>query len=136
MLLETKRHAESIVKNYDSIDKESLDQKAKSFRNICIDFIDHIKRSLSLYDKYKSPYYLTVISTTNFIQRMKFDQGTHINGQTKEFEISKRLHIIRNLSVRIYIRNSLTNLSFEMLVSTIPIITYAALIAAISNYEE
>lgn len=138
MLLETKRHAESIVKNYDDrINKESLNQdEEKSFRNICIDFINEIDRRLSLYDKYKSAYYLAIISTTSFIGRLKFNQGTYTNEQTKElFETSKRLHIVRNISVRIYIRNSLTELSSEMLISTVPIITYAAVISAISNYE-
>lgn len=138
MLLETKRHAESIVKKYDnSINKESLNQKEeKSFMNVCIDFINEIDHRLSLYDKYKSPYYLAIISTTNFIEKMKFNQGTYTNEQTKElFETSKRLHIVRNISVSIYIRNSLTKLSFEMLISTVPIIIFAAVISAISNYD-
>ncbi len=136
MLIESKSHAESIVKNYDN-NNESLNQNEKSFRNICLDFIKAINHKLSLYDKYKSPYYLASISTTDFVEKMKFNQGTYSNEQTKElFEISKRLHIIRNISVRIHIRSSLTKLSFEMLVSTIPIITFAAIIAAISNYGE
>ena len=140
MLLESKKQAESIVRNYGNgskNNKRSLNQKEKSFRNVCIDFINEIDHRISLYDKYKSPYYLVVISTTNFVEKMKFNQGTYSNEQTKElFETSKRLHVVRNISVRIYIRNSLTRLSFEMLISTIPIITFAAIIAAISNYGE
>lgn len=139
MLLDSKKRAESIVKNYDNNNnnKKSLNQKEKHFRNVCIDFINEIERRLSLYDKYKSPYYLVSISTTDFVEKMKFNQGTYTNEQTKElFETSKRLHVVRNISVRIYIRNSLTKLSFEMLISTIPIITFAAVISAISNYGE
>jgi hypothetical protein len=141
MLIETKNRAESIVKNYDEKNNnnnyELLNQKEKSFRNICVDFIKAIDHKLTLYDKYKSSYYLVSISTTDFVERMKFNQGTYSNEQAKElFEISKKLHIVRNISVRIHIRNSLTKLSFEMLVSTIPIIAFAAIIAAISNYGE
>jgi hypothetical protein len=137
MLLESKSYAKSQLNNYDNNKKELSDQQDKNFRNICIDFINEVDRSLSLYEKYKSPYYLVIISTTDFVERMRFNEFIYNNEQTKElFDISKRLHIIRNISVRIYIRNSLTKLSFEMLISTIPIITFAAIIAAISNYGE
>ncbi|MDQ3853773.1 MAG: hypothetical protein M3299_13165 [Thermoproteota archaeon] len=137
MLLESKNYAESIIKNYDNRKKELSNEQGNNFRNICIDFINEVERSLSLYEKYKSPYYLVIISTTDFVERMRFNQFTYNNERTKElFDISKRLHILRNISVRIYIRNSLTKLSFEMLMSTIPIITFAAIIAAISNYGE
>ncbi len=139
MLLETKRHAESIVKDYTnnkgSPDKEK--EEEENFMSICRDFIDAINHKLSLYNRYKNAYYLASISTTNFVEKMRFNQGTYSNEQTKElFEISKQLHIVRNISVRIYIRNSLTRLSFEILISTIPIITFAAIIAAISNYGD
>jgi hypothetical protein len=139
MLLESKSRAKSIVRTHDSISKEQLNRndEKKSFMNICKDFINEIDYRLSLYDKYKSPYYLVAIPTTYFVEKMKFDQGTYANEETKElFETSKRLHIIRNISARIYIRNSLTKLSFEMLISTIPIITFAAIISAISNYDQ
>lgn len=137
MLLESKNSAESMLKNYDNSKKELSNQHEKNFRNMCLDFINEVERSISLYEKYKSPYYLVIISTTNFVEKMRFNEFTYNNEQTKElFDISKRLHIIRNISVRIYIRNSLTKLSFEMLISTIPIITFAAIIAAISNYGE
>jgi hypothetical protein len=137
MLQESKNYAESVLKNYDSTKKEFSNKQVNNFRNICTDFIKEIGRRLSLYEKYKNPYYLVIISTTDFVERMRFNQVTHSNEQTKAlFDISKRLHIIRNISVRIYIRNSLTKLSFEMLMSTIPIITFVAIISAISNYEQ
>jgi hypothetical protein len=137
MLLESKNYAESIVKNYDNHKKELSSDKGKNFRDTCIDFINEVERSLFLYEKYKTAYYLVIISTTDFVERMRFDQFTYSSEQTKGlFDILKRLHIIRNISVRTYIRNSLTSLSFEMLISTIPIITFAAVISAISNYGE
>ncbi|MDQ3852476.1 MAG: hypothetical protein M3299_06550 [Thermoproteota archaeon] len=138
MLIESKRQAESIVRNNDGISNGQLNHNdGKSLRSICRDFIKEIDYRLSLYDKHKSPYYLVVVSTTYFVQKMKFNQGTYTNEETKElFETSKRLHVIRNISARIYIRNSLTKLSFEMLISTIPIITFAAIISAISNYDQ
>lgn len=139
MLLESKSRAKSIVRIHDSMSNEqsSRNDERKSLMNICKDFINEIDYRLSLYDKYKSPYYLVGISTTYFVEKMKFDEGTYANEQTKElFETSKRLHIIRNISARIYIRNSLTKLSFEMLISTIPIITFAAIISAISSYDQ
>ncbi len=138
MLIESKSRAEAIAKNHDSDDnKESQNDQEKRFRNICIDFIKEIELRLSSYKKYKNPYFLVVISSTSFIQRMKFNSSTNTNEQTKQlFEVSKRLHIVRNISARIYIRNSLTKLSFEMVVSTIPIITLSAIISAISNYGD
>lgn len=137
MLLESRRHAESIAKNYDSSNNKSLNAKERNFRSLCIEFVDEIDHRLSLYHKYKNPYHLIVISTTRFVEKMKFDEGTYTNKQNQElFETSKRLHVVRNISVRIYIRNSLTKLSFEILISTIPIITFAAIVAAISNYGQ
>lgn len=139
MLQESKRSAESIVKkNYDSSRKQELsNQQEKNFKEICIDFLNEIEKTLSSYEKYKSPYYLVIIATTGFVERMRFNEVTYSNEQTKElFDIAKKLHIIRNISVRIFIRNSLTELSTEMLISTIPIITFTAIIASISNYEQ
>ncbi len=138
MLLETKHFAESIVKNNDiSKMQETSKGQEKSFRNICTELISEVEKRVSLYDKYRSPYYLVITSTTGYVERIKFNQITYSNEQAKEiFDVLKRLHILRNISVRIYIRNSLTKLSYEMLMSTIPIITFAAIIASISNYEQ
>jgi hypothetical protein len=139
MLQESRRYAESIVKkNYDDSRKQELsNQQEKNFKDICIDFLKEIEKTLSSYEKYKSPYYLVIIGTTGFVERMRFNEVTYSNEQMKQlFNISKKLHIIRNISVRIFIRNSLTELSTEMLISTIPIITFTAIISSISNYEQ
>lgn len=139
LLQESRRYAESIVnKNYDSSRKQELsNQQEKNFKDICTDFLNAIEKRLSLYEKYKSPFYLVIIATTGFVERMRFNEVSYSNEQTKQlFDISKKLHIIRNISVRIFIRNSLTELSIEMLISTIPIITFTAIISSISNYEQ
>ncbi len=139
MLQESRRYAESIVKKkYDSSRKQELsNQQEKNFKDICIDFLNAIEKRLSQYEKYKSPYYLVIIATTGFVEKMRFNEVTYSNEQTKQlFDILKKLHIIRNISVRIFIRNSLTELSIEMLISTIPIITFTAIISSISNYEQ
>lgn len=139
MLQECRRYAESIVKkNYDNSRKQELsNQQEKNFKEICTDLLNAIEKRLSQYEKYKSPYYLVIIATTGFVERMRFNEVTYSNEQTKQlFDILKKLHIIRNISVRIFIRNSLTELSIEMLISTIPIITFTAIISSISNYEQ
>jgi hypothetical protein len=47
----------------------------------------------------------------------------------------KNLHILRNISSKIYLRNLLSNLTYELLVATIPIIAFIGVISSISNYE-
>ncbi|HEX7257296.1 MAG TPA: hypothetical protein VF242_04485 [Nitrososphaeraceae archaeon] len=51
------------------------------------------------------------------------------------YESIKRLHVYRNICSRISIRHSLTNLSYELLVSSIPIIAFIGAIASISDYN-
>jgi hypothetical protein len=40
-----------------------------------------------------------------------------------------------NYSSKIYLRNLLSNLTYELLVATIPIIAFIGVISSISNYE-
>ena len=90
ILLESKSYAESVLKNYDNSKKELSNQHEQNFRNILLDFINEVERSLSLYEKYKNPHYLVIISTTDFVERMRFNQFTFNNEQTKElFDIPK-----------------------------------------------
>jgi hypothetical protein len=51
------------------------------------------------------------------------------------YESIKRLRIFRNICSRISIRHSLTNLTYELLVSSIPIIAFIGAIASISDYN-
>ncbi len=76
-----------------------------------------------------------MLSTTIHIQNMRFNNHAN-NENTKEFyETFQRLHLLKSITYKIFIRNILTDLSYEMLASAIPIITLIGIIASISNYE-
>lgn len=131
MLVATKKQAESLVNHI----RNQQPTNDNSRQEIFSDFISQMSRKLQMYAKYKSSFFLVSISTTAFIERMRFSSDFEKSKQAEEFfETAKRLHVIRNISVRIFIRNMLTRLSFDMLVFTIPIIVFAAIISAISNY--
>jgi hypothetical protein len=51
------------------------------------------------------------------------------------YNLIKNLHVLRNISSKIYLRNLLSNLTYELLVATIPIIAFIGVISSISNYE-
>ena len=51
------------------------------------------------------------------------------------YNLMKSLHVIRNIGSNIFIRNSLNNLSFKLLVFTIPIIVFIGSIVSISYYD-
>jgi len=104
-------------------------------QNVYKKFIGHIDCKLEMYRKHKSAFFLVSISTTAFVQHLRFAPHFNKSNQTEDlFETAKRLHVMRNIATRIFIRNSLTKLSLEMLAFTIPIIAFAAIISAISNY--
>lgn len=128
MLKATKRQAEIAV--------NTVQNEVDYSRQVYLDFANKIQSKLTMHDKYHSPFFLVSISTTNFVEWMKFYSHIHDDEQKEElFETAKRLHILRNIGVRIFIRNALTKLSYEMLAFTIPIIAFASIISAISNYE-
>lgn len=132
MLVATKKEAEFLVNDI----RNQQPTNDNSQKEILSNFISQMRRKLQMYAKYKSPFFLVSISTTAFIERMRFSSDFEKSKQAQEFfETAKRLHVMRNISVRIFIRNMLTRLSFEMLVFTIPIIVFAAIISAISNYD-
>ncbi len=72
---------------------------------------------------------------SNFYNDCHIDENKKSSTMLTLYENIKKLHIIRNIGVRIYIRNLLANLSYEMLIFTIPVMVYIATISAISNYE-
>lgn len=121
-----------------SDDEKDEPVSKREFIQICKSMEKRITTKLNLYqENERNPYYLISIPSTNFIQELKFISFTFVNEKTKAlFENVKKLHILRNIGVRIYLRNMLANLSYEMLILTIPVIAYVALIAAISNYED
>lgn len=47
----------------------------------------------------------------------------------------KRLYVLKSIGYSIFIRNVLADLSKELLISLIPVITFIGLIASFSNYE-
>ena len=51
------------------------------------------------------------------------------------YESLKRLHVLKSIGYSIFIRNMLADLSKELLISSIPVITFIGLIASISNFE-
>lgn len=114
-------------------DNESSTEQEK-FTKICKSIFEECNSKLSTYNKTKSVYNLLTISTTEYIQKMRFSGYSSKNN--KEFyQIFQKLHLLKSICYRIYIRNMLTDLSYELLASTIPIITFIGLISSISNYE-
>ena len=94
---------------------------------------------LSLYKKTHHIFSVIAISTTGFIQRLNFsmDSDKEDNDTKAEavYESLKRLHVLKSIGYSIFIRNMLADLSKELLISSIPVITFIGLIASISNYE-
>ena len=125
-----------------------IKDKAKSFKDDKVtsvnnDFKEHCESiyqecssKLSKYDKTKNIYILLILSTTKYIQNFKFKDYLKNSDEKKFFEIFQRAHILKSISYRIYIRNMLTGLTFDMLASAVPIITLIGLIASISDYKQ
>ncbi|WP_458745991.1 hypothetical protein [Candidatus Nitrosocosmicus sp. T] len=91
---------------------------------------------LSLYKKTPHIFSVIVISTTGFIQRLNFSMNSDKEDNAKAvYESLKRLHVLKSIGYSIFIRNMLADLSKELLISSIPVITFIGLIASISNYE-
>lgn len=131
MIKISKYFAESLVIKNTS-DNLILDLKTmKLLKN----FIDQANSLLLANKKFKSSYALLLIPTTYYIQELNFNVKS--NERINEFfNIIKSLHLIRNISSEIYIRNTLTNLSTDLLISIIPILVLTTAISSISNYEQ
>lgn len=131
MIKISKYFAESLVIKNTS-DNLILDLKTtKLLKN----FIDQANSLLLANKKFRSSYALLLIPTTYYIQELNFNvkSNEHIN---EFFNIIKSLNLIRNISSEIYIRNTLTNLSTDLLISIIPILVLTTAISSISNYEQ
>ena len=134
MIIVAKNHAQEVVRNSNN---NNDGKENNELRKLSDGFIKEAEYRLSLYNKYKSPYNLITISTTYFVQKMRFASGTYANEKThKLYETIKHLHVLRSICQRIYIRDTVATLSYELLISTIPIITFIAAISSISNYEQ
>jgi hypothetical protein len=98
-------------------------------------FTECISR-LSLYKKTKHIFSLITISSTGFIQRLNFSVNIDKDDNAKAvYESLKRLHVLKSIGYSIFIRNTLAELSKELLISSIPVITFVGLIASVSSYE-
>jgi hypothetical protein len=132
MMINIKNQTESIL-NSTSKSDDNL-SRLRVYRDI----INQIDNSIAAYTKHKSPFFLVSISTTAFVEKMRFASLNLGSEKTEQeetlFEATKSLHVIRNIGARIFIRNLLTKLSIDMLIFTIPIVIFAAIISAISNY--
>ena len=134
MIIVAKNHAQEVVRNSNN---NNDGKENNELQKLSDGFIKEAEYRLSLYNKYKSPYNLITISTTYFIEKMRFASGTYANDKSHQlYETIKHLHVLRSICQRIYIRDTVATLSYELLVSTIPIIAFIAAISSISNYEQ
>lgn len=108
----------------------------KRLVNIYDNIVTECESRLSLYKKTQHIFSLITISTTEFIERLSFSTNTEKEDNAKAvYESLKRLHVLTSIGYSIFIRNTLADLSKELLISSIPVITFIGLIASISNYE-
>lgn len=127
------KEIETCPANFNKID----DMDKRGFYDICKKIVQEYDKRLSLYKKTKSSYNLIRISTISYIYRLQFNSLVDNNNEATEFfENFKRVHILKGICYRIYLRNSLADLSYELLISTIPIIGFVGIIASISNYND
>lgn len=121
--------------NNNRIERENNDEE--ELLNLTNKFIKEADYRLSLYNKNKTPYNLISISTPYFVEKMRFSFTIHKNEETYCFsETIKRLQVLKGICQRIYIRDALAMISYELLISAIPIIAFIAAIASISNYNQ
>ena len=123
-----------------SVSEKIREKNGEKVSKILSDMFDNIfdeyTLCLSTYKKTKHIFPLITISTTRWIQRLKFNTDTKDEGDAKElYESLKRLHVLKSIGYSIFIRNTLADLSKELLFSSIPVIIFIGSIASISNYE-
>ena len=103
---------------------------------ICKDIIEECNYRLNLYQKYKTPYTLIRIDTADYIVELNLIVKEIDNSELMNlYNVLKTLHVVRNIGSNIFLRNSLNNLSIELLAFTIPIIVFIGAIVSISDYN-
>jgi hypothetical protein len=115
--------------------KEKESEMVKHFQNICKDVSNECENRLKKFKKSGSPFHLIKIDTTRFVVRLTLTLDNNDIDSKNFYNLIKNLHILRNISSKIYLRNLLSNLTYELLVATIPIIAFIGAISSISNYE-
>jgi hypothetical protein len=117
------------------INKKKESKMVKHFQNICKDVSTECEDRLKKFKKSGSPFDLIKIDTTRFVVRLTITLDNSDNDSKNFYNLIKNLHILRNISSKIYLRNLLSNLTYELLITTIPIIAFIGVISSISNYE-
>jgi len=134
MLRATKKQVEAVINNIQLSGSEHH-WSLQVYKEI----VNQINSKLETYTRYKNPFFLISIDTNAFVGKMKFasEYDNNNNKQTEKekelFETAKRLDVIRNNGVEIFIRNSLSKLSYEMLILAIPTIMFTAIISTVSD---
>jgi hypothetical protein len=118
------------------INKKEESNIIKKFQNVCKDIFYECNYRLKKFNKTGSPFDLIKIDTTRFLVRLTLTLDPNNDDDSKNFyNLIKNLHVLRNISSKIYLRNLLSNLTYELLVASIPIIAFIGVISSISNYE-
>jgi hypothetical protein len=115
--------------------KKKESERVKHFQNICKDVSSECENQLKNFRKSGSPFDLVKIDTTRFVVRLTLTLDNNDDDSKNFHNLIKNLHILRNISSKIYLRNLLSNLTYELLTVTIPIIAFIGVISSISNYE-
>jgi hypothetical protein len=122
--------------NNNTLEAKSSSKLKEEIDNIYKEIIEELDYRLNIYKKYKTPYNLVRINTADSILKLNLITKKIDNSEIIHiYNIIKHLHVIRNIGSSIFIRNSLNNLSFELLVVTIPIIVFIGAIVSISDYN-
>ena len=117
------------------INKQKESDMVKHFQNICKDISNECDSRLKSFKKTGSPFDLIKIDTTRFVVRLTLTLDKDDNDSKNFYNLIKNLHILRNISSKMYLRNLLSNLTYELLIASIPIIAFIGIISSISNYE-
>lgn len=135
MIIIVKHLSQRAAKDKRKVKEGEFDNKLSTVYD---DIITECSFILSLYKKTHHIFSVIAISTTGFIQRLNFCMNSNKEDNAKAgavYESLKRLHVLKSIGYSIFIRNMLADLSKELLISSIPVITFIGLIASISNYE-
>jgi hypothetical protein len=115
--------------------KKKESEMVKHFQNICKGVSNECEDRLKKFRKSGTPFDLVKIDTTRFVVRLTLTLDNNDEDSKNFYNLIKNLHVLRNISSKIYLRNLLSNLTYELLIATIPIITFIGAISSISNYE-
>jgi len=135
MLRTTKKQVETVIDNIQLSGSEHH-LSLQVYKEI----VNQINSKLEIYARHKNPFFLISIDTDAFVGKMKFASEYDNNNNNKQtekekelFETAMRMDVIRNNGAEIFVRNSLSKLSYEMLIIAIPTIIFTAIISSVSD---